>query len=171
MKKIVLQLFRTIVTVVIMSVMAVMIFSTSAERDRAFRIAKEASLRAQLAEARLEAMNNAQDDGIYVLCRFDLKDDTDIADYVSKTLAVVPPVRAEEGCRLYTLLEDADTDWDAPQRFGERTFWMVEKWDSVEALKAHLETPHMKAFGPTVKDMRKGMTFHVLQPAAKRAGK
>jgi quinol monooxygenase YgiN len=169
MKKIMMQLFRTIVTVIIMSVMAVMIFTTSAERDRALVAAKEASARATLAETRLEAMKSAQDDGVFVLCRFDLKDTVDIGDYVAKTLSVVPQVRAEDGCRLYTLLEDAQTDWTAPMRFGERTFWMVEKWDSIDALKAHLETPHMKAFGPTVRDMRKGMTFHVLQSAAKKS--
>jgi quinol monooxygenase YgiN len=40
---------------------------------------------------------------------------------------------------------------------------MVEKWSSIDALKAHIEAPHMKAFGPTVRPMRKSGTFHVLQ--------
>ena len=89
--------------------------------------------------------------------------DADRKAYVGKTLDVVPTVRNEKGCRVYTLLEDAKTDWDAPQRFGERTLWMLERWDSIDALKAHLQTPHMKAFGPTVRDMREKGTFHVLQ--------
>ena len=100
---------------------------------------------------------------VWVLCRFDLKPDADVADYAGRTLAVVPTVRAEDGCRMYTLLKDAATDWDKPMRFGERTMWMLEKWDSVDALKAHLETPHMKAFGPTVRPMRTASTFHVLE--------
>ena len=75
----------------------------------------------------------------------------------------MPTVRAEDGCRMYTLLKDAATDWDKPMRFGERTMWMLEKWDSIDALKAHLETPHMKAFGPTVRPMRTASTFHVLE--------
>ena len=147
-KKTIMQLMRSIVTVIVVGTMAAMIFSLRSELNEA--------------KARLRAAAD-QDSGVYVLCRFDLKPDADVADYTGKTLAVVPTVRAEDGCRMYTLLKDAATDWDKPMRFGERTMWMLEKWDSVDALKAHLETPHMKAFGPTVRPMRTASTFHVLE--------
>ena len=147
-KRTIMQLMRSVVTIVVVGTMAAMIFSLRGElRD---------------AKAKLRAATS-QDDGVYVLCRFDLKPDADIAGYAAKTLGVIPTVRAEDGCRMYTLLKDAKTDWDKPMRFGERTMWMLEKWDSVDALKAHLETPHMKAFGPTVRDMRTSSTFHVLE--------
>ena len=149
-----MQLMRSVVTVIVVGTMAVMIFS----------------LRSELAEAKakLKAVQAAQDDGVYVLCRFDLKPDADITDYVSKTLAVVPTVRAEAGCLGYAIVKDADTgDWDKPMKFGERTMWCVERWSSIDALKAHLNTPHMKAFGPTVQDMRVGSTFHVLESCGK----
>jgi len=100
---------------------------------------------------------------VWVLCRFDLKPEADKAAYVEKTRAILEAVRAEKGCCDYRLLGDAQTDWEKPMRFGERTLWMLEKWESVEALKAHLETPHMKAFGPIVRPMRSASTFHVLQ--------
>ena len=151
-KKTILQLMRSIVTIIVVGCMAAMIFSLRSELNEA--------------KARLRASAD-QDGGVYVLCRFDLKPDADIADYTGKTLAVVPTVRAEDGCRMYTLLRDAATDWDKPMRFGERTMWMLEKWDSVDALKAHLETPHMKAFGPSVRPMRAASTFHVLESAAR----
>ena len=147
-KKTIMQLMRSIVTIVVVGTMAVMIFSLRSELNEA--------------KAKLKAAND-QDGGVYVLCRFDLKPDADIANYTGRTLAVVPTVRAEDGCRMYTLLKDAKTDWDKPMRFGERTMWMLEKWDSVDALKAHLDTPHMKAFGPTVRPMRTASTFHVLE--------
>ena len=147
-KKTIMQLMRSAVTIVVVGTMAAMIFSLRSELNEA--------------KAKLKAAND-QDDGVYVLCRFDLKPDADIADYTGRTLAVVPTVRAEDGCRMYTLLKDAKTDWDKPMRFGERTMWMLEKWDSVDALKAHLDTPHMKAFGPTVRPMRTASTFHVLE--------
>jgi len=151
-KKTIMQLLRTIVTVVVVGTMAAMIFSLRGELNEA--------------KAKLRAATD-QDSGVYVLCRFDLKPDASIADYTNKTLAVVPTVRAEDGCRMYTLLRDAATDWDRPMRFGERTMWMLEKWDSVDALKAHLETPHMKAFGPSVRPMRTASTFHVLESVSR----
>ncbi len=40
---------------------------------------------------------------------------------------------------------------------------MLEKWLSVAELKAHLATPHMKKFGPSVRPMRTSSTFHVLE--------
>ena len=147
-KKTIMQLMRSAVTIVVVGTMAAMIFSLRSELNEA--------------KAKLKAAND-QDDGVYVLCRFDLKPDADIADYTGRTLAVVPTVRAEDGCRMYTLLKDAETDWDKPMRFGERTMWMLEKWDSVDALKAHLDTPHMKAFGPTVRPMRTASALHVLE--------
>ena len=100
---------------------------------------------------------------VWVLCRFDLKPDADRAAYLARTKSVLAAVRAEPGCREYRLLGDAETDWDKPQRFGDRTLWMLEKWGSVDELKAHLATPHMKAFGPTVRGMRTSSTFHVLE--------
>lgn len=103
---------------------------------------------------------------VWVLCRFDLKPGADREEYVAKTRAIVDTVRAEKGCCEYRLLGDAATDWEKPQRFGDRTLWMLEKWESIEALKAHLETPHMKAFGPTVRPMRANGTFHVLEDVA-----
>ena len=100
---------------------------------------------------------------VWVLCRFDLKPDVSRAEYIEKTKSILAAVRAEKGCCEYRLLGDATTDWDKPQRFGERTLWMLEKWESVAALQAHLQTPHMKAFGPTVRPMRSASTFHVLE--------
>lgn len=149
------QIFRLIVHIVVVGTLAVMVLSLRSQLNEAKR---ELARRAAAPQAPAQ-----REGGVYVLCRFDLKPDADIADYAAKTLGVVPTVRAEEGCSLYTLLKDADTDWDKPMKFGERTMFMLEKWDSVEALKAHLATPHMKAFGPTVRDMRTSSTFHVLE--------
>ena len=116
-----------------------------------------------MAEARVAALDWASWKPVWVLCRFDLKGDADRAEYLAKTKAVLASVRAEPGCCEYRLLGDAATDWDRPQRFGDRTFWMLEKWRSLPELKAHLAAPHMKGFGPSVAPMRAGSTFHVLE--------
>lgn len=100
---------------------------------------------------------------VWVLCRFDLKPSADRAAYLAETKRILAAVRAEPGCREYRLLGDCVTDWDKPQPFGERTLWMIEQWGSIDELKAHLTTPHMKNFGPKVSDMRTSASFHVLE--------
>ena len=103
---------------------------------------------------------------VWVLCRFDLKPEANREDYIARTREILDTVRAEKGCFEYRLLGDCETDWEKPQRFGDRTLWMLEKWESIEALRAHLETPHMKAFGPKVRPFRSASTFHVLEDVA-----
>lgn len=103
---------------------------------------------------------------VWVLCRFDLKPEADKADYIAQTKAILDAVRREDGCIEYRLLGDCETDWEKPQRFGDRTLWMIEKWASIASLKAHLAAPHMKAFGPKVSGMRANGTFHVLEDVA-----
>jgi len=116
-----------------------------------------------MADGRVAALDWENWKPVWVLCRFDLRPDADRAEYLAKTKSVLAAVRAEPGCLEYRLLGDAETDWDRPQRFGDRTLWMLEKWCSVAELKAHLETPHMKEFGPSVRPMRTSSTFHVLE--------
>ena len=116
-----------------------------------------------MAEERVASFDWEKWKPVWVLCRFDLKPDADKAEYLAKTKAVLSAVRAEPGCCEYRLLGDAETDWDKPQRFGDRTLWMLEKWLSVADLKAHLGAPHMKEFGPSVKPMRTSSSFHVLE--------
>ena len=42
---------------------------------------------------------------------------------------------------------------------------MVEKWDSVAALKAHMTVPHMEEFLAEVKEMIQGLSLQILEPA------
>lgn len=116
-----------------------------------------------VAPARFAEIEKAAWKPVWVLCRFDLKPEVDRADYAAQTKEILRTVRAEPGCLDYRLLGDFDTDWEKPQRFGEKTLWMLEKWASLNALKAHLESPHMKAFGPKVRPSRAASSFHILE--------
>ncbi len=77
----------------------------------------------------------------------------------------VPAVKAEDGCVEYGAAVDAEGlgGWQA--RFGDDTLVVVEKWASVDALKAHAKSPHMAAYAAKVKDMIADRTVHVLSPA------
>lgn len=75
---------------------------------------------------------------------------------------IIPEVHAEQGCIEYGPAVDAE---GSPDRFGEDTFVVVEKWESPEALKAHSVAPHMKAYGERTRDLIAGRAIHVLTPA------
>ena len=42
---------------------------------------------------------------------------------------------------------------------------VVEAWENLEALAAHLQTPHMQAYKEDVKGIVENVSFYVLQPA------
>jgi quinol monooxygenase YgiN len=78
--------------------------------------------------------------------------------------ANVPAVRAEKGCIEYGAAVDADPAPALQTKYGADTFVVVEKWESLEALKAHAAAPHMAAYAGKVKDMIAGRVIHVLSP-------
>lgn len=41
---------------------------------------------------------------------------------------------------------------------------IVERWESLDALKAHLEAPHMLEYRQKVKDFVKEVKLQILQP-------
>ena len=79
--------------------------------------------------------------------------------------ANMPAVHAEEGCIEYGPAVDAEGMGGFQTKLGPDTFVVVEKWDSIDALKAHAAAPHMAAFGAKVKDMLASRVIHVLSPA------
>jgi len=79
--------------------------------------------------------------------------------------ANVPAVRAEQGCIEYGAAVDADTGLKFQTPWGPDTFLVIEKWESVEALKAHAAAPHMAAYGAKTKDLVASRVIHILSPA------
>ncbi len=79
--------------------------------------------------------------------------------------ANVPAVLAEQGCIEYQATIDADGVGAIQTEFGDDTFVVVEKWESLDALKAHAAAPHMAAYAASTKDMIADRVIHVLSPA------
>lgn len=77
----------------------------------------------------------------------------------------VPNVLAEDGCLEYQATVDAEGVGGFQAEVGEDTFVVVEKWASLDALKAHAAAPHMAAYAEKAKDMIAGRVIHVLSPA------
>jgi quinol monooxygenase YgiN len=79
--------------------------------------------------------------------------------------ANVPAVRAEKGCIEYGAAVDADPALPVQTKYGADTFVAVEKWESMEALKAHAAAPHMAAYGARTKELLASRVIHILSPA------
>ena len=79
--------------------------------------------------------------------------------------ANVPAVLAEQGCLAYGPTVDADSGL-APQG-GVRpdVVTVVEQWESLEHLHAHLKAPHQLAYREDVKDWVEGVSLKVLTKA------
>jgi quinol monooxygenase YgiN len=86
-------------------------------------------------------------------------------EFVEIFKALVPQVLAEEGCIDYGPTVDAETPIGAQQRLGDNKVTIVERWESIAALEAHLAAPHMNAYRESVKGIAVGTTLHILQPA------
>ena len=79
--------------------------------------------------------------------------------------ANVPNVHAEDGCIEYGATVDRENAGEFQTKFGEDTFVVVEKWSSLEALKAHIAAPHMATYAAKVKDMLADRVIHVMSSA------
>ena len=78
--------------------------------------------------------------------------------------ANVPNVRDEKGCMEYVPTVDVPTGFP-PQELDENVVTILEKWDSLEDLKAHLAAPHMLAYQKQVRDMVEQVSIKVLTEA------
>ena len=86
-------------------------------------------------------------------------------DILQHFRANVPAVRAEKGCIEYGAAVDAENALAFQTKYGADTFVVVEKWESMEALKAHAAAPHMAAYGAKTKEFIASRVIHILQPA------
>ena len=73
-------------------------------------------------------------------------------------------VRAEKGCIEYGPVVDAENALPFQTKLGPDAFMVVEKWESMDALKAHAAAPHMAAYGAKTKEMIASRVIHILSP-------
>lgn len=77
----------------------------------------------------------------------------------------VPTVTAENGCMAYEPAMDLDTGLPVQGALKKNTITIIEAWESLEALHAHLKTPHMAAYREATRDLVKNVAIRVLEPA------
>ena len=85
--------------------------------------------------------------------------------FLQEFAKIVEPVRAEDGCLEYGPTIDLQTSISAQGEAREDVVTVVEKWESVEALEAHLIAPHMLTYREQVKDLVVDVALQILEPA------
>ncbi len=86
-------------------------------------------------------------------------------DFLAEFRKLVPTVLEEEGCLEYGPMIDVPTSVGAQSDLRENVVTVVEKWESVAALEAHLVAAHMLRYRKIVKEMVAGTSLKILEPA------
>jgi quinol monooxygenase YgiN len=76
----------------------------------------------------------------------------------------VPLVKAEQGCLAYEPTVDVKPGLPIPVAVRENVVTIIEAWENLEALHAHLKTPHMATYREAAKDFVRNLSVQVLQP-------
>ena len=91
---------------------------------------------------------------IYVIASIEVKEGAK-EEFLKIFKANVPAVKAESGCIMYQPTVDFDSGMDAQKHIP----------DNVECLKKHLASPHMLKYKEDVKNLVKGTTLNIVEPA------
>jgi len=100
---------------------------------------------------------------IYVIASIHVKKGR-LQDFIEVFKSNVPNVREERGCIQYFPTVDINADLP-PQILDENVVTVIEYWDSLDALRDHLATPHMLAYKEKVKGIVEDISIKVLQEA------
>ena len=100
---------------------------------------------------------------IHVIARIGVKPGR-MEEFLRIFKANVPAVLAEEGCHGYVPCVDFDTGLSAQAGPDPNVMTVLECWESLDHLKRHLASAHMKAYGEAVADLRTDTVLTVVEP-------
>jgi quinol monooxygenase YgiN len=83
-------------------------------------------------------------------------------DLLTVFRGLVPKVLAENGCIEYTPMVDVPSSMTTVR---SDVVTVVEKWESIAALEAHLKTPHMAEFRQQTEPLRLSLSLQILHAA------
>ncbi|MFO1044659.1 MAG: putative quinol monooxygenase [Planctomycetaceae bacterium] len=100
---------------------------------------------------------------IHVLAQVELNPGTR-EDFLAEFAKVAILVRQEAGCIEYGAAVDTPTGIPVQNFIGETAVLIIEKWESVDHLKAHLVAPHMTDYRVRIKPFVQSVRLQVLDP-------
>jgi len=77
----------------------------------------------------------------------------------------VPYVKAEKGCLGYEPAVDLDSGLAFQETVRKNVVTIVEAWETLEHLVAHLKTAHMLSYRDAVTNYVKKVSVQVMEPA------
>lgn len=86
-------------------------------------------------------------------------------DLIELFRPVVPKVLAEPGCLDYSVMIDTRSGLAEQDPPRDNAVVVVEKWESLDALLAHLKTLHIAEFFRLAEELQVSMQLQVLAPA------
>lgn len=86
------------------------------------------------------------------------------SDYLKIFKANIPKVREEKGCVEYFPATDVETGIPN-QALSADTVTIIEKWESIDALREHLGSSNFLAYREKVKDLLADVSLKVLEEA------
>lgn len=86
-----------------------------------------------------------------------------VVEFVKLFNENVPNVLEEDGCIEYYPTVDIETGLEV-QAADPSIVTIVECWESIDALKAHLGAPHMTRYREQTKELVEEVSIKVLQP-------
>ncbi|MCP4673537.1 MAG: antibiotic biosynthesis monooxygenase [Desulfobacula sp.] len=100
---------------------------------------------------------------INVIASIHIKEDK-LEEFIKIFKSNIPNVIKEKGCIEYIPTIDLPTGLP-PQELNINVATIIEKWDSLEDLKAHLSAPHMLQYREQTKNLVKKMSVKILKEA------
>lgn len=102
---------------------------------------------------------------IHVLATVELKSGTR-DKFLAELKRIVPLVRAEAGCVEYSPAVDAETTLSTQGEVRNDVVVIVERWEGMEALEAHLIAPHMLEYRTKVREFVVRVGLQILEPVS-----
>ncbi|MDA3788024.1 MAG: putative quinol monooxygenase [Desulfobacula sp.] len=85
-----------------------------------------------------------------------------LSNFVEIFKSNIPKVLEEKGCIEYVPTIDVPTGLP-PQELNNNVVTIIEKWNSLEDLMAHISAPHMLAYREKTKTLVEKMSIKVLE--------
>jgi quinol monooxygenase YgiN len=86
-----------------------------------------------------------------------------MAAFLDLARDLAPVVQRELGCAEYEFTTDVQSFITTQEPVQKNRVTLLEEWESLDALQAHLATPHMKAAGPKMAALRESVSIRVMR--------